>query len=307
MRSFIPGTQWRVSSHDASRHGNQLLKEILTTKLFDYPKSLYAVYDTIRFFTKSKPNAVILDFFAGSGTTQHAVCLINKEDGGNRRCIMVTNNEISASEEDQFKKAHPECLDVEKRIKKSDKIFLAYQEANGIATKITWPRTICAIKGVNVRGKALDGYYGVKKDSYIKNEQTGHNGSYKKASVQLYPELEDFKKADGFKANVKYFKCDWTPRKPEDYLLSNALCLHIKEMIELQNAIEIDNIKNVVLLNREDFQRIIMNPEIYEQIENIWVNQNMILDAEELALLRAKGFKYIPREFFGQELREAAE
>lgn len=113
--------------------------------------------------------------------------------------------------------------------------------------------------------------------------------------------------SDGFKANVKFFKCSWTPRKPEDYLLSNALCLHIKEMIELQNAIEVDNVKNVLILNKRDFKDIVENPDIYEKIENIWVNQNIILNAGELKLLEAKGFKYIPREFFGQELREAAE
>ena len=106
---------------------------------------------------------------------------------------------------------------------------------------------------------------------------------------------------------MKYFKCDWTPRKPEHYLLSNALCLHIKEMIELQNAIEVDNVKNVLLLNKNDFKKIILNPDIYDKIENVWVNQNIILNSEELKLLKAKGFKYIPREFFGQELREAAE
>ena len=113
--------------------------------------------------------------------------------------------------------------------------------------------------------------------------------------------------SDGFRVNVKFFRCDWTPRKPEDYLLSNALCLHIREMIELQNAIEIDNVKNVLILNKSDFKNIIMNPDIYAQIENIWVNQNIVLNAEELKLLEAKGFRYIPREFFGHELREAAE
>ena len=81
----------------------------------------------------------------------------------------------------------------------------------------------------------------------------------------------------------------------------------IREMIELQNAIEIDNVKNVLILNKTDFKNIIMNPDVYAQIENIWVNQNIVLNSEELKLLEAKGFKYIPREFFGQELREAAE
>jgi hypothetical protein len=78
-------------------------------------------------------------------------------------------------------------------------------------------------------------------------------------------------------------------------------------MIELQNAIEIDNVKNVLILNKSDFKNIILNPDIYAQIERIWVNQNIILNAEELKLLEAKGFRFIPREFFGQELKEAAE
>jgi hypothetical protein len=78
-------------------------------------------------------------------------------------------------------------------------------------------------------------------------------------------------------------------------------------MIELQNAIEIDNIKNVLILNKADLKKHILNPDLYEQAQNIWVNQNIILNAEELKLLEAKGYKYIPREFFGQELREAAE
>ena len=78
-------------------------------------------------------------------------------------------------------------------------------------------------------------------------------------------------------------------------------------MIELQNAIEIDNIKNVLILNKSDFKNIILNSDIYAQIENIWVNQNIILNSAELRLLETKGFKYIPREFFGQEMREVAE
>ncbi len=90
-------------------------------------------------------------------------------------------------------------------------------------------------------------------------------------------------------------------------MLSNALCLHIKEMIELQSGYEIDGIKNVLVLNRDDFKKAILNPAAYEQVENLWVNQNMIFSAEEMRLLRVKGFKYIPREFFGKELREAAE
>ena len=89
--------------------------------------------------------------------------------------------------------------------------------------------------------------------------------------------------------------------------MSNALSLHIREMIELQNHIEIDNKKYVLILNKSDFNKYVMDPDVYANIDQIWVNQNIVLNSDELKLLRAKGFKYIPREFFGQELREAAE
>lgn len=74
------------------------MKSVFGNSRFTYPKSLYSVRDAIRFFVANKPNALIVDFFAGSGTTLHAVNLLNAEDGGQRRCIMVTNNEVSDSE-----------------------------------------------------------------------------------------------------------------------------------------------------------------------------------------------------------------
>ena len=266
FKPIVPLTIWNQPSHGAGDFGSSLLLEIFKSKRFTFPKSLYAVKDTLDFVVKGKKDAVVIDFFAGSGTTMHAVNLLNTEDGGNRTCIMVTNNEISEEEEKDFTK---------RDIKKGD----AEWEEKGIAKYVAWPRTVCSINGVDVNGNPLKGnYFG-----------------------------SDIPMADGFNTNVKYFKCSWTPRKPEDYLLSNALCLHIKEMIELQNAIEVDNVKNVLILNKKDFKDIVENPDIYEKIENIWVNQNIILNAEELKLLEAKGFKYIPREFFGQELREAAE
>lgn len=270
VQEYIPSNQWWIPSHNATEFGSKLLQKIIG-KRFSFPKSLYAVHDVMRFFLNNKPDATIIDFFAGSGTTQHAVNLLNAEDGGHRRCIMVTNNEISAEEEKRLTKAGYHKGDPE-------------WEALGIAKYVTYPRTVCSIEGHDINGVPLKG-------NYLANDADGT------------PIPMD----RGFACNVKYFKCDWTPRKPEEYLLSNVLCLHIREMIELQNAIEIDNVKNVLILNKNDFKDFILNLDIYAQIENIWVNQNIVLNSEELKLLEAKGFKYIPREFFGQELREAAE
>ncbi|MGN1304814.1 MAG: DNA methyltransferase [Oscillospiraceae bacterium] len=291
---FIPASQWNIESHDATYHGSQLLSKFLPDRTFPFPKSLYAVHDVIKFFVAKKQAAVVVDFFSGSGTTGHAVNLLNAQDGGKRTFIMVTNNEVSESEAKTLNNKGLKQGDVE-------------WESIGIAKYITWPRTVCSILGIDTNGNAIDGVYGVEQEVYEKSDDSKHKGCYKKRKAQIYPELAEIKIADGFKANVKYFKCDWTPRKPEDYLLSNVLCLHIKEMIELQNAIEVDGEKNVLLLNKDDIRKNILDPVMYEKAENIWLNQNIILNAEEVKLLKQKGFKYIPREFFGQELKEAAE
>lgn len=143
--SYIPGSQWNIQSHNATYFGTQLLNKFIGDR-FSYPKSLYAVHDTIRFFVANKPNALIVDFFAGSGTTLHAVNLLNKEDDGNRRCIMVTNNEVSEDEAKTLKK---------KGHKQGDKEW----EELGIAQYVTWPRTTCSIKGTDIKGEPLKGSY----------------------------------------------------------------------------------------------------------------------------------------------------
>jgi len=82
-----PRTVWSDSRYDASSNGIMLLRSVLGKNEFSYPKSLYAVMDIIKIL--SDKNDRILDFFAGSGTTAHAVLELNKEDGGNRQFIMV--------------------------------------------------------------------------------------------------------------------------------------------------------------------------------------------------------------------------
>ena len=143
---FTPGTQWWIPSHDATQLGTKILNAIIGSGKFEFPKSLYAVHDAIRFFTAEKPDALIVDFFAGSGTTLHAVNLLNAEDGGNRRCIMVTNNEVSEEEETRLKQLGHHPGDVE-------------WDSLGIAQYVNWPRTKGSIKGENIDGTALTGSY----------------------------------------------------------------------------------------------------------------------------------------------------
>ena len=167
VRDIMPGTQWRIKSHDATKQGTDLLTKILLGRQFPFPKSLYAVHDAIRFFVAQKTNALILDFFSGSGTTMHAVNLLNAEDGGHRRCIMVTNNEVSAEEAGTLLAQGYQPGDAE-------------WEKLGIAHYVTWPRTVCTIEGHDVNGNPLKG-------DYLGSEPLMHM-------------------ADGFKANAAFFK-----------------------------------------------------------------------------------------------------
>lgn len=82
-------TVWTDSKFDASVNGTQLLKDLVPNTVFSYPKSLYTVIECVNSVVKEDKDALILDFFGGSGTTGHAVMEINKQDGGHRRFILA--------------------------------------------------------------------------------------------------------------------------------------------------------------------------------------------------------------------------
>lgn len=146
LAEYRPTTVWNVASHSAGHHGSNLLKAIIPSRKFPFPKSLYAVEDALRFFVKEKSDAVILDFFSGSGTTAHAVMRLNKQDGGHRQCISVTNNEVGADEQKILR---------EQDLRPGD----AEWEKLGICDYVTKPRVKAAITGKTPEGKPIKGDY----------------------------------------------------------------------------------------------------------------------------------------------------
>ena len=88
---------WLDQKYQSEFHGTNLLKKMLGRNIFDYPKSLYLLIDILKLITKR--DSVVLDFFAGSGTTGHAILEINKQDNGSRSFILTTNNENQIAEE----------------------------------------------------------------------------------------------------------------------------------------------------------------------------------------------------------------
>ena len=99
-----PKRVWNVPSHNAEKGGTRILSKLIPGRRFPYPKSLYAVEDILRFFLAETRDAVVLDFFAGSGTTAHAVMRLNLQDRGRRQCIGITNNEVAPDQEDELRR-----------------------------------------------------------------------------------------------------------------------------------------------------------------------------------------------------------
>jgi adenine-specific DNA-methyltransferase len=142
----LPGTQWRIAGHDATQYGSRLLSKLIPGRAFPFPKSLYSVEDALRFFVREKSDAVILDFFSGSGTTAHAVMRLNRQDSGRRQCICVTNNEVAADEQKSL---------LERGLRPGD----AEWEQWGICDYITKPRVAAAITGKTPDGEPIKGDY----------------------------------------------------------------------------------------------------------------------------------------------------
>lgn len=153
-------TVWSKPQLDASTHGSELLVDIFGGPSgFSYPKSLYAVCETLMPVMFARKKGLVLDFFAGSGTTLHATALLNAEDDGLRRCILVTNNEVNEKTIQELEA---------KGIFQGEAEF----EQQGIANKVTWPRCKSAVSGKRDDGTDLPGAYitgSALKDGFTEN------------------------------------------------------------------------------------------------------------------------------------------
>jgi adenine-specific DNA-methyltransferase len=164
-KASLPTTQWDKESHNAQSNGTGILGALIPGRKFPYAKSLYAVEDVLRLVVGANTEAVVIDFFAGSGTAAHAVMRLNKQDRGRRRAIIVTNNEVAADEQRALR---------EKGLRPGDPGW----ERWGICEYITKPRIEAAITGSSPEGNPIKGDYKF---------------------------IDEFPMADGIEENVEFF------------------------------------------------------------------------------------------------------
>lgn len=147
-RGTIAKTIWKRGRHTAgAAGGTQLVAAQLGERnKFSYPKSVYAVQDCLDVAIGDRPGALVLDFFAGSGTTLNAVALMNDRDGGTRRCILTTNNEVDEKTAARLAEASLFVGDSE-------------YEALGVCKAVTIPRVSAVLTGRTPKGDPVTGDY----------------------------------------------------------------------------------------------------------------------------------------------------
>ena len=205
-----------------STEGKKELLRLLpeNQNIFSTPKPVRLYLELMKLSLQSK-DAIVLDFFAGSGTTGHAVMQLNKEDGGNRKYILCTNNE------------------------------------NNICEEVTYQR----LKKIQ--------------------EELPHN--------------------------LKYFKTDFIPKFTDNEdSVSDKIMGHIRELIELEHALEIDGRKYIIVSDEDKLDKIISD---IEDGGKLFVRSGIFLTRNHQRLLEEKDVSIIeiPEYYFREELKEIGE
>ena len=228
MPGMIPWTWLPQEEVGHTQEGNRQLRDVLGKQLFDYPKPVRLIKRFLQIATDK--DSVVLDFFAGSGTTAQAVLELNREDGGNRRFILCTNNE------------------------------------NGICENVTYPRVKTVITGIRPDGSEY---------------------------------------SDGISANLKYYRTDFVPKSA--YEMQDGLLDHIREMVQLEHGIDLDDRQYVIIMDDDDADELEENWEKYPELKGIYMSSDVLLTGTQQALFDGAGLNIIPEYYFEAELREAGQ
>ena len=111
-------THWVRKEYNAIQYGSKIITELFGVKLFDFPKSLYLIYDTLKLCMGK--DDIVLDFFSGSATTAHAIMKLNAEDNGNRKYIMVQIPESCDEKSEAYMSGYNNICEIgEERIRRA--------------------------------------------------------------------------------------------------------------------------------------------------------------------------------------------
>lgn len=263
----LQGTYWDVTAgtKNLTKEGNVAFSN--GKKPISLIKQIISLYP--------QKDITVLDFFAGSGSTGHAVISQNKEDGGKRRFILCTNNEIK------------------------DKVRNKYLLSNGFVENEKEIETF-----VNTEEfKSI-----VKSDDY-QNLGISRSITY----TRLYNVINGYttnkgKNIEAEPANLKYYRTYMIPKKMNDtsYSVTKALIPYMKEMVQLEHGISINN-DYILILTPEDAMKLEEYEEELKNCKKIYISSRVLLSTKQKELLKGITIVNIPDYYFEEELMEVGE
>ena len=298
---------------------------------FDYPKPVSLIKEIVKGATFLKHRkTIILDFFAGSGTTAQAVLELNKEDGKHRNFILCTNNEVSARHKLMFvqkfgllREYNPNKQTTENAIERT--IFNCFPNGKegfddlvqnnkelynslGICRYVTYKRIQNVINGYISKNKESKVLYEKKitKDNYEhgseyaehiqeimrENPQLSYNVRINKdCKLQLTAETNEHFHYEGCSASLKYYKIDFVPISDKMYYeYADELLLHIRELVELENGINFNGNAGIAIVLTDEEMETFVNQKD-NKTKVLYRGHDVLLDAKQEAYLRDNGIK----------------
>ena len=276
------------SIYSTKSDGSIALENIIAEQdAFEYPKPPKLIYDLLDSALYNKQTAIILDFFAGSGTTGEAVLQLNADTGKQFQFILCTNNELDVFQKLRYihdcgymtdyqpnktVKADSVKSKIEKFFEDNPHLYeelfkkTANSEEYGICRHITYPRVSTVITG-----KRTDG--------------TNYSG--------------------GIPSNLKYYRTDFVSRE-EEYI-SDALLEHITEMVQLEHGVKIDGKQYLILLDDDAVDELEKHWNEHGDVKALYISKNVLLTTKQNELFAGIEMHIIPDYYFKFELKEVGE
>ena len=265
------------------------LQEIVPDNYMDYPKPTSLIKYLIKFTENNRQNNIILDFFAGSGTTGQAVMELNKEDGGSRKFILCTNNENNICENITYKRL--------------SRVIKGYEFSGKIKNELrSYTLNKPNLERIDAIFQEFEDIKSEKKEDYDKFSMQSKDGILK-----LIGEKEILDRKTGIPHNIKYYKTEFIPKFSEDEdILSSKLLDYIKEMVELEHMCEIDSVTRRIILSDEDLKVALSE---MKESGSLYIPSFILLDNETKEKIEERKLEVvtIPDYYFTEELREVNE
>ncbi|MEK4254794.1 DNA methyltransferase [Ureibacillus sp. FSL K6-2830] len=276
------------STNDGTKELNRVLGE---KGKFNNPKNLEMIKYLIRLFPKR--DALVLDFFAGSGTTGQAVLELNKSDGGNRRFILCTNNQNNICEEVTYKRLKNV---IEGYKFQGNKETVLYEKSLDIDDLYNMESIIETVDQIEERSR----------QNFTRIIKKLEGNVLKIVGQDIVEE-----KVEGIPANLKYYKTDYIEKfdQNENYNIREELLKHIVEMVQLEHGVKIDNKEYIIILSDNEVDKLEHEKEKLKKCKTIYLSSQVLLTKKQEKLFDDFDIDLvnIPDYYFEYELREVGE